>query len=278
VQATEGLVTVVYGDHVKQNLRSADLPLLHPWPGIELNPTISISTMATIKTILRLSTLDLNSIPAVVQATNCSEINAAVDRLYRQRQATDPVGHCFTPCEIVKAVWWWWRQPFSEAQLQKFLDTEGNFAEEYLESGSFSATEVRLKSQLATINNTTTCVHSQKDRRGGQIVLLNEPLEVREHRRVHKRHREHFATCILAAVKCKFAVPKRTEANFRAIHRYAGELIKQKGVRPVDAARITPYVVHAAFIPSDDEVNAARWLTTTLARERIAGWEHMPSA
>lgn len=107
---------------------------------------------------------------------------------------------------------------------------------------------------------------------------MSEPLEVKEHRRIHKRHREQFATCILAAVKLKFGVPKRTQANYLAIQRYAAELVKHKGVRPTDAVRVVPYIVQAAFLPSEDEINAARWLNTKLAKERLAGWHHMPTA
>lgn len=247
------------------------------------------STMATIKTLLTLTRLELTSLPAVHQATGLGEINSATARLWRRKQSTDPVGHCFTPCELGRVLWWWIKQPFAEAQLQQFLESEGNIAEEYLTCGKFSATNGQLQARLANLDTTVVVYgadpadeapqkHSQRDKRGGLVVLLNEPLEVKQHRRVQKPHKEQFAKCILAEVKLKFGVPKRTQANYLAISRFAAEIIKHKGVRPTDAARIVPYVVHAAFIPSDDEISARRWLETTIATERLRGWQHMPTA
>lgn len=234
--------------------------------------------MATLKTILRLQRLGLYSVPAVVTATQCGEINATTRKLFQKDLESNPEGYCYNVVELIRAGWWYVRQPFAGAQLQRFLDTEGNLAEEYLESGKFSVTQVDLGSRLAALRGDPPTRQVREDKYGGKVVLINEPLEVKEHRRVHKQHREQFAVCILAAVKMKFGVPKRTAANQMAMHRYAGELMKHKGVRPTDAARIIPYVVAAAFIPSDDELNAAQWLSSSVAIDRMKGWTNMPTA
>lgn len=265
--------------------------------------------MATINTILDLISLGYDSVPAVVAMIGCNEINATTRKIMRARYTRGydytPLGYCFNPMELARAAWWWYKQPFIEHQLAEFLETEGNIPEEYLVSGKFVETAITLAKrraqQLRTeklrceglndvesearynevireldeeIGNSTQRV----DKRDGMVRFVKEPLEVKEHRRIHKKHREQFSVCILAQVKMKFGVPKRTSANYLAIQRYVGEIIKQKGVRAVDAARVTPYVVAAAFIPSDAEIGAAAWLNTTLAVNRIQGWKHMPTA
>lgn len=264
--------------------------LNHPWNShkdqmpppnpmvTDQTPPPSISTMATIQTLLTLTTLGLDSVPAVVAAINGQEINNVARRLLAKQQIEDPIGHCYTPCELARVGWWYLTQPFTEAQIQRFMDSEGNIAEEYLVAGKFTTTMVGLEAAMSQFSNKAIKETTQTDKNGGQTVLLAEPLEVKNHRRIHKAHKEQFAKCILAAVKLKFGVPKKTQANYLAIQRYAAELIKHMQVRPTDAARVLPYIVQAAFLPSEDEINAARWAKSTLAKERLAEWHHMPTA
>lgn len=309
--------------------------------------------MATLKTTFALTRLGYTSVPEVVKVTQCREINSAVRKLL-DKEENEP-NECFvhSPCEIVRSIWWWLTNPFSEAQLQALLDSESTFAEDYVEAGSLaegSGNLVALRRHEAEAGRTdemkfvpfpppeqSGCCNHKKppkkdnkrqkeskptpcatcktapdskgeasqsapvvepdapagklvvvppskqdygnpkraDKNGGMTVLINEPLEVKEHRRVHTRHREQYAAALLATIKLKFGVPRRTEANRQAIHRYAAELMRGHGLRPTDAARVLPYVVHAAFIPNDDEINAARWLETELAKTRMSGWKFM---
>jgi len=269
--------------------------------------------MASFKTIIDLITMGHSDLPSVVAAVGNAEINSQTRRLkkkVKEHPDYDHAGYCLSPCEVGTAIYWWFTQPFAEAQLQCFLESEGNIAEEYLVSGHFSDTAVRLDGQVklaadiicdAFSASTTTAIVGnvgdgldskaadvgrslevwksrnqrnvmQVDKHDGKVVLDRGVLEVKNHRRIHKKHTNEFATCILAAVKLKFGVPERSRANELAIRRFVAQQMQQRGVREVDAARVTPYIVAAAFIPSDAEIGASAWLRTREAKSRLKAW------
>lgn len=94
-----------------------------------------------------------------------------------------------------------------------------------------------------------------------------EPLVVKNHRRV--RNRDSYAKLVLAEVRAKFAVPERTEANRLAIGRYANSRMEAHRVRPFDRQKILPFVVAAAFVPTDEDIAAAAWLRSSEYRRRF---------
>lgn len=252
-------------------------------------------------------------LPSVVAVVGNAEINSQTRRLRRKVEGHpdyDHVGYWFNPCEVGTALYWWITQPFAEAQLQTFLESGGNFAEEYLVSGHFSNNAVRLEGQVKLAADLICNAYSetksqpaagdkleledektadmrrglevwksrnqrnvmQVDKNDGKVVLDRGVLEVKNHRRIHKKHNNEFAMCILAAVKLKFGMPERSRANELAIRRFVAQQMQQRGVREVDAARVTPYIVAAAFIPSDAEIGAAAWLNTRVAKDRLKAW------
>lgn len=270
--------------------------------------SLILSIMATISTIYDLIAMGHDTLPRVMSAVGNREINSRVKKLRNEFNESEGITTFILPLnDLVQVAWWWWKQPFVEAQLEKFLLTEGNVPEEYLVSGHFEETtithafrvqtalqvatdaenvnrleitseayrelQVGLEAQAARTDLTTR----RYDCNGGMVLLDKEPLEVKNHRRIHKKYHQKFSACLLAEVKLKFGVPRRTAANQLAIHRYVSEIIKQRGVRAVDAARVIPYIVSASFIPSDDEIGAAAWLQTTLAKSRIRDWTYMPN-
>lgn len=263
--------------------------------------------MATIKTIIDLIVMGHTDLPSVVAVVGTAEINSTVKRMkrvYREEHPDGQVGHLLSPCEIARAVYWWFEQPFANAQFCTFLEAEGNIPEEYLETGIFEKTAVsaeaiqalrvevfdRVKPKvveevseemrlgLEVIAARVKSVKRRQDARGVLVVLDNQPIEVKEHRRIHKRHTNQFASCMLAELKVKFGTPARTKANELAMRRFVSQLMKQRGVRAVDQAKVIPYIVAAAFVPSDSEIGAASWLKTEEAINRLAGWTFDASA
>lgn len=278
------------------------------------NFSLSSTTMATIKTLYRLRALGDVSIPDTVTAAGNGDINEWVKHRF---EANHPGGYVCNPWDVFTIIRDWIKQPHTEAQLRMFLSTTGNIPEDYLVSGKFSKNGVVDDSRLqlmreimedlnppfakavpvneldaafpeaphdgeiganaTVLNRRAIRTAKRQDKNGGVMLLDVEPITIKEHRRIHKKHYNQFAVCVLASVKMKFGVPKKTAANYLAIQRYAGELVKQRGVRPTDAVKIIPYVVSAAFIPTTDDLQAARWLDTELAKERLGEFKFMPT-
>lgn len=99
--------------------------------------------------------------------------------------------------------------------------------------------------------------------------LQREPVKVTQHRRIRKNCQMVYAHTVLDEVRCKFGVPKRTEANLMAVRRFANGIMVKHGVRPSHCAKLLPYVVHSAFIPTDDDIRAVQWLGSGAAKERL---------
>jgi len=271
-----------------------------------------MATFKTIIDLIVMGHTDLPSIVAAVGTAEINSQTRRLKKEFRARPDCDTVGYWLNPVELSTAVYWWVKQPFAEKQLKAFLETEGNLPEEYLESGSFTNNSVRaegqlqlLRSILQDLSRKPAKVKSdnpeetktdkevilddlrinlevyesrdranvmQVDKHDGKVVLDRETLEVKNHRRIHKKHTNEFASCILASVKLKFGMPERSKANELAIRRFVAQQMQQRGVREVDAARVTPYIVAAAFIPSDAEIGAAAWLNTRVAKNRLKAW------
>lgn len=83
-----------------------------------------------------------------------------------------------------------------------------------------------------------------------------EPIEEKNHRRVNRKR--NYTAAVIAEVKVRFGVAKRSAANERAIQRYAAEIMRKHGVRHTVVRKLLPIITEAIFIPDKWEVEAAR--------------------
>jgi len=84
-------------------------------------------------------------------------------------------------------------------------------------------------------------------------------LEVRNSRAlIGSLNRMTYSRKIYDACKVKFGTPKNTEANYKSVWRYAGQLMKEHGVRPSHQASILPGLVSKVFVPTVEEMLAQR--------------------
>jgi hypothetical protein len=93
---------------------------------------------------------------------------------------------------------------------------------------------------------------------GAAVADATPALEARETRRVQKDVTQVYARRVYDACKAKFGTPKNTEANYRAVWRFAQTVMKDHGLRPSHQAALLPVVVANTFIPSLDEMVAQR--------------------
>jgi hypothetical protein len=89
-----------------------------------------------------------------------------------------------------------------------------------------------------------------------------------EKRRIKKGCRNAYQREVVAAVKAKFGVPSKTEANRRAIRRYATEVMRADNMRHTHLQRVLPIVVEAAFVPDRYEIEGAKVANCALAKSR----------
>lgn len=87
-------------------------------------------------------------------------------------------------------------------------------------------------------------------------------------RRVRSGCKGAYQREVVAAVKAKFGVPTKTEANRRAIRRYATEVMRADNMRHTHLQRILPIVVEAAFVPDRYEIEGAKVANCALAKSR----------
>jgi hypothetical protein len=87
-----------------------------------------------------------------------------------------------------------------------------------------------------------------------------------------------FIRQVVSAVKMKFGVPKRNEANRMAIRDYAVRIMKEVGHRPSHIVRDVPLVVRLAFQPTSEELVQARLESHPLAELDRARYEHAVSS
>jgi len=120
-----------------------------------------------------------------------------------------------------------------------------------MEDGSPS---VEVESPVETV--TTGLVVAGKE----SVVQDCTPgLEVRGSRKIYGgRNRATYTRRVLDACKAKFGTPKPTEANHKAIWRFATTIMKDHGLRPSHQAELLPYVVALTFQPSLEEMIAAK--------------------
>lgn len=89
-----------------------------------------------------------------------------------------------------------------------------------------------------------------------RVVDSTAKLEVRGSRILLSQNRGKYARRVLDACKAKFGTPKTTEANHRAVWRFAQQLMKDHGLRPSHQQELLPTIVTLAFQPSLAELRA----------------------
>jgi len=93
----------------------------------------------------------------------------------------------------------------------------------------------------------------------GRVVNATKPLETRNSRALLTyKDRMTYSRRVFDACKVKFGTPKNTEANFKAVWRYAGTMMKDHGLRPSHQAKVLPMIVTKVFVPTLDELVAQK--------------------
>lgn len=95
-----------------------------------------------------------------------------------------------------------------------------------------------------------------------------EKVNVKLHRRIHRRHAMPYAAVVLAEVRTRFGTPIRSAANELAVRRYARDIMIKHGLRPTHTVKLLPYICRVAFIPTDDDIHAATWAASSAAQAR----------
>jgi len=78
-------------------------------------------------------------------------------------------------------------------------------------------------------------------------------------------------TCVLL-VRAKFALPRRTEANWRMVRQYIAEICVERNVRTTDVAKILDVATALCFIPTDMDIMARQ---VQFSREAITRDQEM---
>jgi len=91
---------------------------------------------------------------------------------------------------------------------------------------------------------------------GVDVALDTTPIEVKCHRRL--RSKQSYSAKVLAEVKVRFGTPKRTDANVKAIQRFAAEIMRKHGVRVTEVRKVLPVIIEAAFVVDKWELDARR--------------------
>jgi hypothetical protein len=100
-------------------------------------------------------------------------------------------------------------------------------------------------------------VVTDKARALPSIVDETKPLEVRGSRVLRGfKNRANYARKVLDKCKAKFGTPNPTEANTKAVWRYAQTIMNDHGLRPSHQAEVLPYIVALTFQPTYHELMA----------------------
>ncbi len=210
---------------------------------------------------LRAVKLGLRDVPTIINVTEFESVDKYVHRRYRDFRAIQPGTIIPSPSDFFTACRLWWKDRYRSRAVKQFLRVHPNIAEEYLQHGRVGAME--HEGEVVPLN--PVVLHD-----GMRLRLTNEVVDVKAHRRINHRHKITYARCVLAATKCKFGTPTKTQANRLAVHRFAANLMREHGLRPSDAERILPYVVSMTFVPTEAEVEAEKWLKSAYSKKMIA--------
>jgi len=102
----------------------------------------------------------------------------------------------------------------------------------------------------------------------GVAKLSHSPVEVSTHRRVKRGHGMKYLNCVLTECKNKFGTPAQSEANSKAIMRYANNIMSKHGLRPSHVRKFLPMIVSMTFVPSKEELEALAMLNSVAASSK----------
>lgn len=107
------------------------------------------------------------------------------------------------------------------------------------------------------------------ERRGRKpvAVVADDSVVVRCHRRI--RQKDSFAKLCLAEARAEFGVPIRNYTNQLAVRRFANGYMKDHKLRAFDRSRLLPMIIAAIFVPTDEDLMGAAWLTCAESKERM---------
>lgn len=91
----------------------------------------------------------------------------------------------------------------------------------------------------------------------------------KQKRRIRKTCRNRYVREIVAACKAKFGTPTKTEANRKAVRRYATEIMRGDNVRHTNLQVILPLILAATFVPDKYEIAGLKLATSGFARRRL---------
>ncbi len=90
------------------------------------------------------------------------------------------------------------------------------------------------------------------------IEVSGTPIRTDLHRKVKKTGQMQYMNAVIAECKVKFGVPTNTRANQMAVARYAGNLMKQHGLRPTHIRQYKPLITKMVFVADKWEVEAEK--------------------
>jgi len=77
-----------------------------------------------------------------------------------------------------------------------------------------------------------------------------------------------YLNCVLTECKNKFGTPTQSEANSKAIMRYANNIMNKHGLRPAHIRKFLPMIVSMTFVPSKEELEALAMLNSVAASSK----------
>jgi hypothetical protein len=129
-------------------------------------------------------------------------------------------------------------------------------AEEYLVEPTALGIALGQQTVASRINRATT-----------SIPAVNKD----EQRGLPTRNRANYAKSVLMQVKAKFGTPTLSDANIKAVTRYAERIMVSHKLRWTHIAENIPYVVHLTFIPSEEEMRVKTCIQTGYFKAVNAG-------
>lgn len=88
---------------------------------------------------------------------------------------------------------------------------------------------------------------------GNKAGVLTPPVEVRGHRVVALADRPSYARKVMDECKAKFGTPAVNAANYRAVWKFAHQIMTRHGLRPSHMKEQLPFIVALVFEPSEEE-------------------------
>jgi len=90
----------------------------------------------------------------------------------------------------------------------------------------------------------------------GEVLFDNTKHVNKAHRRLRKGCEAPFLRAVIADCKVRFGLPEDNSANRLCVHKWAGDKMREHGLRPTHIARHLPQVVSMVFVPSVAEIEA----------------------